>query len=148
MKNNIKIGLDIHGVIDQDPSFFATLITRLRKQGHEVHILTGRELSDDLIARLSGLGIAYDQLFSITSYHKEIGTYVTYKDDDPTQPLIAPPKWDRTKADYAKRVGLSLHIDDSPVYGEYFDRSVTQYLVYTPEIRHLLKALAGWYVED
>lgn len=142
MKNNIKIGLDIHGVIDRDPDFFATFILLLRAEGHEVHILTGREISNKLINKLNDQSIAYDQLFSITSYHKEIGTHIAYKNGDRTQPLIAPPKWDRTKADYAERVMLDFHIDDSLVYGQYFRH--TQYIVYTPEIRTFLHTLAGW----
>ena len=142
MKNNIKIGLDIHGVIDSDPVFFATLISLLRAEGHEVHLLTGREISDELVAKLNDLGITYDQLFSITSYHKSIGTYITYKDGNPTQPLIAPPLWNRSKAEYSKRVGLGLHIDDSTVYGQYFEG--TQYLVYSPAVRTFLRVLLGW----
>lgn len=141
--DRIKIGLDLHGVIDQDPNFFATLSFHLRSEGHEVHILTGRELCDSLIEQLHKANIGYNKIFSITSYHKEIGTHVSYKDDDPNYPLIAPPKWDRTKADYAERVGLDLHIDDSPIYGKFFEGK-TQYLLYTPQIREILMILMGW----
>jgi hypothetical protein len=141
MNNNIKIGFDIHGVIDNDPNFFATLISRLREQDHEVHILTGRELDGYIVDKLSDLGISYDQLFSITTYHKSIGTYISYKNGDPSQPLIAPPKWDRTKADYANSVGLDLHIDDSVVYGQHFRNISTQYLIYTPAVRTFLHLL-------
>jgi hypothetical protein len=143
MKNSIKIGLDIHGVIDQDPDFFATIISMLRMQGNEVHILTGREITDELIEKLSGYGVTYDQLFSITTYHKEKGTYITYKNDDPTQPLIAPPTWDRTKGIYATKVGLDIHIDDSLIYGQFFVYP-TQYIIYTPAVQKFLKVLAGW----
>lgn len=146
MKNSIKIGFDIHGVIGQDPHFFATIISMLRMQGHEVHILTGREITDGLTEKLSDYGVTYDQLFSITTYHKEIGTCIRYKDGDPTQPLIAPPTWDRTKGDYAKRMGLNIHIDDSRVYGQYFGHD-TQYLVYSPEIQTFLKLLVGWNIK-
>lgn len=141
--NKIKLGLDLHGVIDQDPHFFATLSYHLRIEGHEVHILTGRELCDELLAQLERFNIGYTELFSITSYHKEIGTHVSYKDDDPNWPLIAPPKWDPTKAGYAERAGLGLHIDDSPIYGKFFEGR-TQYLLYTPEVREFLRILMGW----
>ena len=141
MKGNIKIGFDFHGVLDDDPVFFANLIRILKEQGHEVHILTGQELTDKLESDLSDLGIVYDQLFSITSYHKEMGTYVTYKNGDRTQPLIAPPKWNRTKADYANMVGLDIHIDDSEEYGYYFDCYKTQYIYYSPAIKSFLKAV-------
>lgn len=144
MKSNIKIGFDVHGVIDMDPDFFATTISLLRTEGHEVHIITGRELTSYLYGKLSDWGIAYDQLFSITSYHKSIGTYISYKNGDPSQPLIAPPVWDSTKADYAKRVGLDIHIDDSIVYSKYFFGHKTQYILYTQATRTFLHSLMGW----
>ena len=139
--SSIKIGFDFHGVLDSDPAFFASLIRQLKATGNEIHILTGQEHSDKLVAELSDLCIVYDQLFSITTYHKKKGTYVTYKNEDLTQPLIAPPTWDRTKADYASMVGLDFHIDDSVEYGQYFTGRRTQYLIYTPQLRILLKSL-------
>ena len=142
MENIIKVGLDVHGVIGKDPDLFATLTHKLVENNHEVHILTGRELCTELIDRLHGFGVIYNQIFSITSYHKKIGTHIVYKDNDPTQPLIAPPKWNRTKADYAKRVGLNIHIDDSIIYGEYFHYS-TQYMLYTPAIKSFLILCLG-----
>jgi hypothetical protein len=138
----IKVGIDIHGVINKDPEFFSNLSHRLKAKGHEVHILTGRELSDELYNRLDGYGIRYDHVFSITSHHKEIGTHISYKDNDPTQPLIAPPVWDRTKAHYAEHVGLCVHIDDSPIYGRYFEGTGTQYIQYTSELREFITTLA------
>ncbi len=139
----IKIGFDVHGVIDKDPNFFATLIYHLRTEGHEVHIITGRELDDYIYDKLKCFNINFDKIFSITSYHKRIGTHITYKNEDPTQPLIAPSKWDRTKADYAERHGLDLHIDDSKTYGHYFTGN-TQYVLYTPAMRTLLWLMLGW----
>lgn len=140
----IKIGLDVHGVINKDPDLFRRLTTHLRKNGVEIHILTGVEIGDLLLKELSNIGVEYDHLFSITSYHKSIGTYITYKNDDKTQPLIAPPKWNRSKADYAKKVGLHIHLDDSPLYKEYFHWS-TQYVIYTDEVRRFLKTMVGGY---
>ena len=135
----MKIGFDIHGVLDKDPELFKYIINALRQKGHEVHVITGREINDDLLKELDELRIPYDYLFSITSYHKSIGTYITYKNDDPTQPLIAPPKWDRTKGEYAKEVGLDIHIDDSEVYGDYFPKE-TNYVIFTEAVYTLLRA--------
>ncbi len=147
----IKVGIDIHGVINKDPEFFSMFTHRLKAKGHEIHILTGRELSDDLFNRIDNFGIRYDNVFSITSYHKEIGTYIAYLNGDPTQPLIAPPIWDSTKAGYAKDRGLCIHIDDSSVYGRYFAGTNTQYIQYTSEMREVLITLAevgNWWQTD
>lgn len=140
MENKFKLGLDVHGVIDQDPVLFSTLSKRLLAEGHEVYILTGHELGDSITSELSEYGVEYTQLFSITSYHKEIGTPVSYIDNEETQPLISTSKWDSTKAVYANRVGLNIHIDDSPIYGKYFDDDI-QYIRYSPAVRSFIKFL-------
>lgn len=144
MTVKIKIGLDVHGVIDTNPHFFAHLSYMLRTEGHDVHIVTGRELCDELLNKLKQHNVGYTKIFSITSYHKDIGTHIVYKDDDPTQPMLAPPKWDRSKADYAKRAGLHFYIDNSLIYGQYFTDIATQYLLYTPELQEFLFQLTGW----
>lgn len=143
----MKFGIDVHGVITDDPTFFRRLTRRLHDEGHEVHIITGVELGSRLDEELRRHGISYTQLFSITSYHKQIGTYIVYKDGDPTQPLIAPPKWDRTKADYCAREGIDLMIDDSHVYGTYFnDIGATQYIQWTPAFSTFIKEIIWAYI--
>ena len=42
MNNSLKIGLDIHGVIDSFPEKFKQLSYALAKDGAEVHIITGK----------------------------------------------------------------------------------------------------------
>lgn len=141
----IKVGIDIHGVIDRDPEFFSNLTHKLKCNGHEVHILTGHEISNELFTTLNDFCIRYDHVFSITSFHKEIGTHISYKNNDPTQPLIAPTVWDRAKAHYAEYVGLCIHIDDSSIYGRYFNGSNTQYFQYSSELREFLMILSEVY---
>jgi hypothetical protein len=143
MIDKVKVGLDVHGVIDTDPHFFAHLSYMLRAEGHEVHIVTGREICDELLDKLKENDVGYTQIFSITSYHKQIGTQIAYKRDDLTQPVIDDSKWNRSKADYAEREGLHFHIDDLPVYGQYFTGD-TQFLLYTPQLRAFLFQLTGW----
>ncbi len=41
MNNSLKIGLDIHGVIDTFPQKFKQLSQALAKDGAEIHIITG-----------------------------------------------------------------------------------------------------------
>jgi hypothetical protein len=137
----IRVGIDIHGVIDKDPEFFSALTKKLSVKGHEIHILTGRELDDELVDRLCGFDISYNQIFSITSYHKSINTPMKFKNGDPTQPLISDLRWDSTKAKYAQNNRLDFHIDDSPIYGKYFAYTDTQYLRYTSELRELLTTI-------
>lgn len=135
------LGLDVHGVITKNPKLFASITAELTLHNHEVHILTGVEDGDRIRKELAFFGISYTHFFSITSFHKAIGTHIVYKNGDPTQPLIAPPKWDKTKADYCRGNKLDIHIDDSDVYGNYFENIRTQYIKYNKAIDTLLESL-------
>ena len=47
----MKIGLDIHGVLDKN-SFFKTMAMLMLREGHEIHIITGTSIQlalEDLI---------------------------------------------------------------------------------------------------
>jgi len=137
----MKVGIDIHGVIDKAPSTFACITRLLIEDGHEVHILTGMERTDALVEQLKSYGVVWTNLFSITSHHKEIGTRMSYKNGDPTQPLISPVVWDRTKAEYCLKHDIDVHIDDSTEYGFYFKDIRTQYIIYSPAMDDLLKCV-------
>jgi len=121
-----KIGIDVHGVITKYPQFFSTKIKELMDRGHEVHIVTGARLSSFFIQNLLNLNIQWSSIFSIVSYHEAIGTEVTY--DERWRPWMDELSWTKTKGLYAKNVGLDLHIDDSEIYGEFFDDK-TKYLL-------------------
>lgn len=117
----MKIGIDIHETIDAYPAFFSKLTKILSLLGVEIHITTGSELTPKLINKLAHWQIKYDYIFSVTDYHKSIGTTIIYDGNREPWILLENGKiWDRTKADYCKRKGINLHIDDSPVYGKYF----------------------------
>lgn len=121
----MKIGIDIHGTINRFPKFFSMFIKILRKMKVEIHITTGVEKKFAL-KELKKLGIEYDYFFSITEYHKKIGTSIHWDefnlaDDSMTHPLISDYLWNRAKGDYCKINKIDLHIDDSPIYGKYFE---------------------------
>jgi hypothetical protein len=80
----IKIGIDVHGVADTVPHFFSELTRMLVKHGHEVHILTGAEHTEELEYELRNtLGLSWTHFFSTTSFHKHSGTEITYIDGNP-----------------------------------------------------------------
>jgi hypothetical protein len=119
MERCMKVGLDFHGVIDADPEFFAVETELLIKAGHEIHIITGHEYTKDFSNHLKSLGIHWTHLFSMVSYHKEIGTKITY--DAKGDPWMEDVLWNPTKADYCLREGIDLIIDDSHVYSRFFE---------------------------
>lgn len=139
----MKLGLDVHGVITKNPTLFAKLTSGLILRNHTVHILTGVEDGDRIRLELANYGITYTDFFSITSEHKRLGTHMIFKNGDPNHPLIAPPKWDCTKANYCQQKMIDIHIDDSSVYGQYFEYIDTQYILYNDSIEQFLTALLG-----
>jgi len=128
----MKIGIDIHDTINRFPKFFSILIKILRRIKVEIHITTGVE-KKYAIKELERLGIEYDYLFSITEYHKEIGTPIFW--DEYEHPWISDYLWDKSKGDYCKSNKINIHIDNSSVYGKYFE---------TPYIKFFKKGKNKW----
>lgn len=114
----LKIGLDVHGICDANPEFFSELSRLFVVAGHELHIITGRRISDGALEEIRDLGISYTHFFSISDYHQEIGTRM-WEDDD-GNPWLEGELWDRTKGDYCKKHKIDFHIDDTERYGQYF----------------------------
>ena len=118
-KNTYKVGLDFHGVIDTMPEFFSFLSNSIIKSGGEIHIITGG-LSDKDFELLATYKIKYTKIFSITDYHKQLGTPTKGFHPKFGFALIEDELWDKTKADYCRRENINLHIDDTLQYNDYF----------------------------
>lgn len=119
MNKPYKLSLDIHGVCDSAPEFFALISKLIIDSGGEIHILTGRRVSDGAPDEIKELGISYTHFFSIADYHEESGTAVC--DDNNGDPWMDDETWDRTKGDYCKRHQIDFCIDDTERYRQYFE---------------------------
>ena len=137
----LKVGIDIHGVIDKDPEFFSILTHKLIRNFYQVHIITGVEHTSNIVKQLDNFGVIWTNFFSITSYHKEIKTLMTYKNSDLTQPVIDNELWNITKAHYCCKEKIDIHIDDSKEYEKYFWTINTQYMRYSEQIKSFLELL-------
>lgn len=121
----IKLGIDVHGVADTAPHLFSELSRMLVENGHEVHILTGAEQTEALEHELRHvLKLSWTHFFSTTTHHKNTGTQITYIEGNP---YMDNKIWNRAKAEYCKKHGVQLHIDDSDVYGKYFQTPYAQF---------------------
>ena len=47
---------------------------------------------------------------------------MTYKDSE--NPTMDDDIWNQTKAKYCEKHNIDLHIDDSPIYGQYFKSTI------------------------
>jgi len=137
----IKLGLDVHGVIDEDPEFFSNLSDVMFKQGHSIFIITGREIGAELVEEIKKYEIQYTTILSITTYQKILGTPVSYLDDRKSQPIMDPTIWNPTKAALCATAGIDIMVDDSIIYGKYFQDIKTQYITYTAVAKEFLKLL-------
>ena len=138
----IKLGLDVHGVIDEDPEFFSRLSEVTLEQGNEIYIITGREKTPDLVEEIRQKHkMWYTDILSITTFQKKLGTSITYLDDRKSQPIMDPTIWNPTKAALCATAGIDIMIDDSLIYGKYFQDIKTQYITYTPQMKEFLRTL-------
>ena len=120
-----KIALDIHGVIDTNAKFFSDLTHALRRWGFEVHVLTGSHIKEKKIKeQLEEMGIAYTHLFSISDYHREIGTKMW---GDEENPWMDQDEWNSTKATYCAMHKIDLCLDDRDGYFEHFTTPCARY---------------------
>lgn len=123
--NNVskyKLGLDVHGVADSMPDFFAFLSDSIIKNGGEVHVITGGTWDKELEKQLSKSGIKWTHHFSVYDYmldnHPHEGE-VKFPDGT-IQKRFNNSDWDKIKANYCRDNNISLHIDDTLIYNNHF----------------------------
>lgn len=119
----MKIGLDLHGVITDHPEYFKQMVSALIMYGWEVHVITGgsKEKATEELNRLGFIiDESYTHLFSVLDYHLEKGTRIVGWHPVLKNPEFPDREWDRTKADYCRKKGIGLHLDDSALYEKDF----------------------------
>jgi hypothetical protein len=128
----MKIGLDFHGVINSLPIFFTEMSKLFISAGHEVHIITGKELTDEFIKEIDNIGIKYTHLFSIITHCKENGYKTSYIEEE--NPYIDTEIWNRVKSSYCLMNKIDIMIDDSDIYSDYFATPYIQVKIKNKEI--------------
>ena len=123
----MKVGLDIHGVVDRYPELFSKLSEKWVGRGWEVHIVTGQEWekAEPTVAKAF---IQHTHHFSIVDHHRKLGTPM-YQRTDKEGWWMDRELWARSKGDYAASVGLDLHFDDYIGYAQYFPKCCTYVIV-------------------
>ena len=125
----MRIGIDIHGVLDHHPEKFIKLAKFTRKNGGFIYIITGpkkEKALKELYHIADGYNSGYcfwDEVYSIVDYIKtnkiphhytDDGYLWTNKEED----------WDKIKGELARNLELDLHFDDSENYRKYFPAGV------------------------
>ena len=121
--SKFKLGCDFHGVIDSMPDFFSFLTDSFVKNGGEVHIITGGSWTEELKNQLINYNIKWTHHFSVYDYlvgsnEKSIGQVEFI--DGTIQNKFPNEIWDKVKGDYCEKNNITLHIDDTLIYNDYF----------------------------
>jgi hypothetical protein len=125
----MRLGLDIHGVIDTYPEKMIELAQNTIKLGGKVFIITGppiQKAKPELFNIMDKYGVKtpfWDKIYSIVDYMKENGIR-TRVDSEGQVWAINDEDWNAVKGKIAKDIQLDLHIDDTEAYGEYFPPGV------------------------
>ena len=135
----MKLGLDIHGVLDSNPKLFINIA----KQYDEVHIITGGSFADtkyDLIGDLVQLGVDaglenkvwWDEQFSVYDYLLETQAKTNEELGIASHHPFPDEIWNKVKAEYCEKHKIDLHIDDMMQYLQYF---TTPYMLHKDPTR-------------
>ena len=121
--SKFKLGLDIHGVVDAMPDFFSFLTDSFIKNGGEVHIITGGKWDKEFEDLLNSYGVKWTHKFSIYDYLVENNYEKTGEvqfPDGTIQSKFKDEDWDSVKGVYCADNNITLHIDDTMIYNDYF----------------------------
>lgn len=130
----MKLGLDIHGVLDNNPTFFSKLAKDLKNAGWEIHVITGGSLTNGEIKdELIRLDVPYDKIFSIYDHLKETGAKTNEELGIASKYPFPDETWNMVKAEYCRDNQIDMHIDDMPEYLEYF---TTPYMLHKDKTRN------------
>lgn len=130
----MKLGLDIHGVIDNKPEFFSELTHILVNSLNEVHIITGGSLESGEIEReLKEMNIIYTHIFSVYDHLKKVGAKTNAELGIASRYPFPDETWNKTKAEYCEEHKIDMHIDDMKEYLQYF---TTPYMLHKDETRN------------
>lgn len=119
----MKFALDIHGVIDSLPEVFSFLSKAIISNGGEVHLITGGTWSKDLEDKVNSLDIKYTHKFSVYDHLIETNVDIVGEIEFPDgtiQKKFKDGEWDRVKGEYCLNNSISLHIDDTLIYNDFF----------------------------
>ncbi|MBR2299419.1 MAG: hypothetical protein IJ870_02450 [Alphaproteobacteria bacterium] len=121
----MKIGVDYHGVINAQPDFFRRFNELALEKGFELVVLSGGSKKDVETFLLKNK-IPYTSVFSILDDFNAKNMVTFYEDGS----FFVPNEiWNKSKAKYCLEHHVDVHIDDSMLYGSYFQ---TPFCLYAP----------------
>ena len=119
----MKLGLDLHGVLDDLPRNMKMLMEVVVRSGGEVHRLTGSTI-EKARKELSDLGFEYrihfTHVMGLPDWLEERGCTSVGVDPIYGNKMYSDEDWYEGKALYCQKAQIDLHLDDTTEYGEHF----------------------------
>lgn len=125
----MKIGIDVHGVIDKAPGLMVAVMDMLRDMGHEICIISGpsrKQIEEELFAMnifMPG-GI---MVYSVVDYLR--GSGVKMWQDDKGDWWSSDEEWWASKGNICREHGVDMLMDDSEKYAPGMPDTTRFYLV-------------------
>jgi hypothetical protein len=128
----MKLGIDLHGVIDSNPELFKRALSTIALTGEvEIFIVSGPPKSE-IITELDKLGfeegLHYDEVYSVVDFLKESG--VEMWQDGNGRWWTNDKDWCASKARICDKLHLYAMIDDKEMYKLDFKDIPTIFVLY------------------
>jgi len=128
----MRLGLDLHGVIDDDPIGFGQIIKDVG-QNSSIYIISGPPVSQ-IQSELSRIGLTKkvneycNGVFSVVDYLKDQGVHMWQ--DSNERWWASEEDWWSSKAAICDKLKVHMMIDDCERYEPYFRNINTKFLLY------------------
>ena len=113
---SLRIGIDFHGVISENPAYFRDFSSAAYERGHTIYIISGGPYSVEK-GLLDMWGIRYTEIFSMLDYFARRGQVEYFANGNFKVPDCL---WDEIKGKYCRDNGIDIHIDDTLQYSKNF----------------------------
>ncbi len=113
---NLRIGIDFHGVISENPTYFRDFSAAAYDRGHTIYIISGGPYSVEK-SMLDMWGIKYTEIFSMLDYFARRGQVEYFSNGNFKVPDCL---WNEIKGIYCRDNEIDIHIDDTLQYSKNF----------------------------
>jgi hypothetical protein len=134
----MRIGIDLHGVLDKDPEHLKEVLLLARREGSEIYVISGPP-TDQIIRELEALGFGgsyYDEIISVVDWLHKNGYSEYMHQDEKGEWHTTDEYWWSSKGKICKEYDICALFDDSLKYQPTCEELGIVYIHY-PSIRTL-----------
>jgi len=127
----LRLGIDLHGVIDSDVDKFKNFLSAAKSIGIDICIISGPDkeyIQSELKEYDIIKGVHYDGILSVVDYLKDKG--VEMWTDEKGRWWASDEDWWSCKAELCNLHFIDVMIDDSERFSRYFENISTKFILY------------------